>query len=178
MAHNKDIVVQLQGALRALLRRCQWFDRNGCCGFPVSPAQSWILELLAAQPRSMKALSQELSVDPSTATRLVEPLVQQGWIERVAMDRDRRVLTLRLMPAGRRLRDQIQRVARGWLESLLLQVRPERRAAVVRALQELAAAADQAMAACCPPARRNRRRTMQTRPQTPRRREDQGEVHS
>ncbi|HEX9638069.1 MAG TPA: MarR family transcriptional regulator [Acidobacteriota bacterium] len=146
---DRHLAADLSSALRSLLRRCLSLDRSGCCGLPLSPVQCQVLEALVPGPLSMRELSRQLSVTPSTATRLVDPLVRRHWVERKASPEDRRVQLLRLRPEGRALRDQIHHVTMSWVETLLHSVPKSRRQGVVEALQLL----EQSSAGldCCAP---------------------------
>ncbi len=70
-------------------------------GITVSPSQMGILFLLKkGEPLTMSTLSAALSVDNSTLTRHADRLIKSGLIERIKDDSDRRVLKLRITPAG------------------------------------------------------------------------------
>jgi DNA-binding MarR family transcriptional regulator len=156
-AKHQGLGAELHLALRSLLRRCLWLDRAGCCGFPLSPVQYQVLEALARGPLSMQTLSQRLSVAPSTATRLVEPLARSKWLERKPSPADRRVWMLSLRPEGEALRDQIQKISLGWIEALLEAVPERRRPSVVRALKDLAQASATLDQSCCVPSSQPKR---------------------
>ena len=56
-----------------------------------------------AEPLTMSALSSELNVPLSTATRIVDGLVQGGMVERVPDPNDRRVVRVQMSQNGREL---------------------------------------------------------------------------
>ena len=61
------------------------------------------LDLLARRDdRTMKALAARLRVDPSTATRAVQRLVDDGLAERFPSPEDGRVVLIRITEEGRR----------------------------------------------------------------------------
>ncbi len=64
-----------------------------------------ILMLLSENPDAltMSELSSELNVPMSTATRIVDELVQQGMVERVNDPKDRRVVRVGMSKNGRKL---------------------------------------------------------------------------
>ncbi|MFZ5484763.1 MAG: MarR family winged helix-turn-helix transcriptional regulator [Pseudomonadota bacterium] len=72
------------------------------CG--ISGAQVWALASIAHQTDiTVSQLSQALSVHISTASNLVDKLSRAGYIERLRIEEDRRVVRLRLTQAGRAL---------------------------------------------------------------------------
>jgi DNA-binding MarR family transcriptional regulator len=57
----------------------------------------------------MSALAQAEQVQPPTITRLVAEMEKDGLVERVRSEADRRVLTVRATPEGRRLLEEGRR---------------------------------------------------------------------
>lgn len=69
------------------------------CG--ISGAQVWMLATIADAPDiTVSQLSQALSVHVSTASNLLDKLARAGLVERLRGEEDRRVVRLRLTPAG------------------------------------------------------------------------------
>lgn len=54
------------------------------------------------------ALADQLSVDPSVASRMVSDCISSGYVERLASQRDGRRTVLRLTPEGIALRDRFR----------------------------------------------------------------------
>ncbi len=67
------------------------------------------LDLLARRDRSMRGLADRLRVDPSTATRAVHRLVDDGLAERFTQPGDGRVVMVRITDEGRARRDEVAR---------------------------------------------------------------------
>jgi DNA-binding MarR family transcriptional regulator len=67
------------------------------------------LDLLARRDRMMRGLAERLRIDPSTATRAVDRLVDDGLVERYAAHDDGRVVMVRLTTEGRRRHQSIAR---------------------------------------------------------------------
>lgn len=55
-------------------------------------------------------LAREMDVDAGAVTRLIDRLAAKGLIERVRSESDRRVVHLRLTPAGEQVADQVPHV--------------------------------------------------------------------
>ena len=67
----------------------------------------------------MKTLSEYLMVTGGNVTGLTDQLVAEGWVERVADDEDRRSMTVRLTPAGKKQFKAMAAAHEQWLENLL-----------------------------------------------------------
>jgi DNA-binding MarR family transcriptional regulator len=72
---------------------------EAACG--ISGAQVWVLATIAETPDiTVSRLSQAISVHVSTASNLLDKLARAGLVERIRGEVDRRVVHLRLTPAG------------------------------------------------------------------------------
>lgn len=70
-------------------------------GVTVTPAQAAILFLLKQKDgQSMSELSQDLSMDNSTVTGLVDRMEKSGLVTRRANPNDRRISLIRITPQG------------------------------------------------------------------------------
>jgi DNA-binding MarR family transcriptional regulator len=78
----------------------------------ISAAQGSIL-IYIAHGRGDRAadIARDYDYDTGSMTRMVERLVRKGLLSRVRDDSDRRVVRLRLTPAGVRVADRLPRVA-------------------------------------------------------------------
>lgn len=73
------------------------------CDAPLEQGQMDALDLLTRRDeRTMKGLAERLRVDPSTATRAVQRLVEHGLAERVPSPEDGRVVLIKITDEGRR----------------------------------------------------------------------------
>ncbi len=78
-----------------------------------------VLAYLASEPGTPSELAYRLTVQPPTVTRLVDGLVERGFVARRMDERDRRRSTLAVTPAGRRalvranaaIREPLDRIA-------------------------------------------------------------------
>jgi DNA-binding MarR family transcriptional regulator len=61
-------------------------------------------------PMSAGAVARALEVLPAHMTRMIRRLEKHDFVERVFPDTDRRVVLLKLTPAGRKFLDEIERV--------------------------------------------------------------------
>jgi DNA-binding MarR family transcriptional regulator len=108
----------------------------------LSPVQLRALTALGQQPgANLAQLAEQMGVTVSTTSRLVDRLANVAWVHRRPATHNGREISLTLTDSGRALlrRYDQERVAR--LQEALGRVPPDRRAAVVDALTELARAA-------------------------------------
>jgi DNA-binding MarR family transcriptional regulator len=69
---------------------------------PLEQGQMDALDLLTRRDRTMKGLADRLRIDPSTATRAVQRIVNDGLAERFPSPHDGRVVMVRATEEGRR----------------------------------------------------------------------------
>jgi DNA-binding MarR family transcriptional regulator len=77
-----------------------------------------MLALWERAPRSVKDLSEALALDPGTLSPLLKRLEAAGLVTRARDRSDERVLAVTLTDAGRRLREQAERVPPAIVASL------------------------------------------------------------
>ncbi|RJL33417.1 MarR family winged helix-turn-helix transcriptional regulator [Bailinhaonella thermotolerans] len=113
-----------------------------------------LMRLWERDDQSQADLAKALSLDPSTVTRTVRSLEQQGLLTRRPSERDRRALVVSLTDEGRALRDQVEH-AWSELERAALAGMPDRQRAetlrVLRRLEGNLTAALPEIRAACPP---------------------------
>lgn len=91
---------------------------------------------------TMKEYSERLRVTRSTVTQLAERLVRRGLIERFHDTTDRRIVRLRLSPAGRRLMNAADRTRRETLQGVWEELSGPERERVLASLHILARTAE------------------------------------
>ena len=67
----------------------------------LSLAQYHVLEPLGKGPRTNRELAELAGISAPTATRLVDGLLERGWVSRVADPTDRRAVVISLTEGGR-----------------------------------------------------------------------------
>lgn len=99
----------LYEAVNQLIRVHQFRDRDRICCYDVSVAQCYALETLVKQgPLRLQSLAQEMFLDKSTASRVVDSLERKGYVTRVADAADRRAVQLAPTAKGRALYQTIR----------------------------------------------------------------------
>ncbi len=104
----------------------------------VSGTQLWALYGVAMRPGiKVGELARELAVHQSTASNLLDRLVELGYIERKREGADQRVVTLFLTAQGKRVVDKAPQPAIGMLQQALLTLPEARLAGLHEHLAEL-----------------------------------------
>jgi DNA-binding MarR family transcriptional regulator len=102
---------------------------------PVTLPQNRVLVWLAAEgPQVIGTIAQQLGVNPSNATRVVDRLEQRGLVGRSRSDADGRAVSVSITSAGRRLLDVITEHRRREIADVLQQLSPVEAGTVVAAL--------------------------------------------
>ena len=131
------------GAMAALLAHL-----HGEGGDALDLGQVDTLDLLAQQGAyRMSELAEVLRVDPSTATRAVDRLVQAGLAERRRSEEDARVVLVVLTPLGRRRHDALVERRREAMGRILEDFDAADRDRLAELLERLIAGVDRYVAA-------------------------------
>jgi len=96
-----------------------------------------LLHLAEMGPTTMGELAGRLRVSCSTATEVVDRLVSQGWVERVADARDRRRVLVQLAPDAHDIVQRAVEHKREEVLSVLRQLDQRERSGLVRGLHLL-----------------------------------------
>ena len=106
--------------------------------FSVSaPQVACLLALLDDGPMSPSQIAKKIMVESSTVTGIIDRLEQKGLVARTRISRDRRVITVELTEAGRRLAENApppiqQKIVKG-----LSKIDEAERAQIIRTLNKL-----------------------------------------
>jgi DNA-binding MarR family transcriptional regulator len=111
-------------------------------GVQLSLGQVDALETVARESVRMHELADSLGIDPSTATRVVTPLVRLGLVERSVDESNRRFVTLTATAAGRAAAQRIMEERRQLMREVLAPMAPERRILLADLLEEWLALMD------------------------------------
>lgn len=79
-----------------------------------------VLAALSRHPQGLKMneLSQQLRVSNGNVTGIVSRLVDDGWVERIAIEGDRRASRILLTEAGRYQFNRMAQAHEGWVDEL------------------------------------------------------------
>jgi len=131
-------------------------ERDRICCHDISLTQCYALEaLLRRGPSTLNALAAELSLDKSTASRVVATLRRKGYVGQATHPGDARAVLLDVTPAGRRLHDRIREDRITERTELLAAFPPEVREGVADFMRRVADTTRQRMACAARPAPRS-----------------------
>ncbi|MHC4974208.1 MAG: MarR family winged helix-turn-helix transcriptional regulator [Planctomycetota bacterium] len=120
-----------------LVRRYQFRDRDRICCHGLSVSQCYALQAVETQPLAMRALAGQLHLEMSTMTRVVDHLVANKLVTRVADRKDRRVRRVQITRAGRTLASRIRGELLAEYEQVLREIPVQSREAVIQAVSLL-----------------------------------------
>jgi DNA-binding MarR family transcriptional regulator len=132
----------LHRAIGELLRIYQFRDRSRICYYDVSVTQCHALSVVAARgPLNLNRLAAELYLDKSTASRVVDALVEKRYVERSPDPDDRRAVKLHATEQGLELHRKIERDLVEELMELLTEYDRDVRQATTRLIARFTRAA-------------------------------------
>jgi len=121
-----------------LVRRYQFRDRDRICWHGLSVSQCYALQTVETQGSlTMRALASELHLKMSTVTRVVDHLVADKLVTRVADAKDRRVCRVQITRAGRTLASRIRAELIAEYQHVLREIPVRSREAVIQAVSLL-----------------------------------------
>lgn len=104
MSANLERAEALYEAVNQLIRVHQFRDRDYICSHDVSVAQCYALETLIKRgPLRLQALADEMYLDKSTTSRVVDSLLRKEYVLKLLDPADQRAIQLSLTPAGEAL---------------------------------------------------------------------------
>jgi len=147
---------ELHRALSELLRVYQFRDRTKICCEDVSVTQCHTLSaLIRMRAPSLQALADEMFLDKSTTSRVVDSLVRKGYARRVSEPVDGRIVRVEPTRRGVELYEKIELSLVEQQMALISDFDPEVRQATTRLIARLARAAKERFcmrgAACATP---------------------------
>ncbi|RCG23584.1 MarR family transcriptional regulator [Streptomyces diacarni] len=95
-------------------------------------------------PGKLVGLAQQLGVNPSTATRMIDRLYASGFVDRQANPGNRRENLLALTEAGHRIVSEVTARRRAEIDAIVSRMEPGQRSALVEALTAFSEASEDA----------------------------------
>ncbi|MDQ3235239.1 MAG: MarR family transcriptional regulator [Pseudobdellovibrionaceae bacterium] len=137
---------ELYEALNQLVRIYQFRDRDRICCYDVSVTQCSALEVIIEKgPLRLQALAEQLMLDKSTTSRVIETLVRKNYVKKSADPEDSRAVLIEATAAGRKLYKKIHSELVDEQKEMIADLSPEVRVAATALLQRLAGAASKRM---------------------------------
>jgi DNA-binding MarR family transcriptional regulator len=104
----------------------------------ISMAQLHVMHLLEGHGElAMSRLADMLDVSLSAATGLVDRVEERGFVERIRVPADRRVVLVRITPAGRQMLEDVEILRTALIEKVLDQLDETQLAGVATAMADL-----------------------------------------
>ncbi|KAB0483852.1 DNA-binding transcriptional regulator, MarR family [Pseudomonas reinekei] len=155
---KKDQLTQdsedLYEALNQLVRVYQFRDRDRICCYDVSVTQCYAIETLVKRGRlRLQALAEEMFLDKSTASRVVDTLERKGYVSRVEDHEDRRAVQVEVSEAGHELYQKIRTDLIAEERAMIEQLSPEARQGALSLLKQITRATEircGLVSGCCP----------------------------
>ncbi|MBK7583421.1 MAG: winged helix-turn-helix transcriptional regulator [Myxococcales bacterium] len=138
--------------LVAICRVFGVFEREAVCCGTVTVPQCVALQALLEGDLDVASVAERMGVTPSAATRLVDGLEGNSWVERRRDPNDRRRIEVTLTPAGKKEAERLRDLTEQATEAILSAVPAGKRAQVtesVRLLREAVEKARGAITDCC-----------------------------
>ena len=138
---ENDVGSALLDALRAVGRELRVAEREAEQQVGLPPAQVHTLRQLGERPAtSLAELAERTHTDPSSASIVVQRLVERGLVARTAASDDRRRTELAVTSAGRAVLRRAPYSAADRVAEALSEIGPQRAATLTRGLEALARA--------------------------------------
>lgn len=132
----------LYEAVNQLIRVHQFRDRESICCHNVSVAQCYALEtLVKLGPLRLKSLADEMCLDKSTTSRVVDALIRKGYALKTLDPLDQRAIQISLSSEGHELYTTIRKTLIDEEASMIADISPEVVDAALVLLGKLTAAA-------------------------------------
>ncbi|MFV3292571.1 MarR family winged helix-turn-helix transcriptional regulator [Pseudomonas sp. NY11955] len=133
----------LYEALNQLVRVHQFRDRDRICCYDVSVTQYYAVETLVKQgPLRLQALAEEMFLDKSTASRVVDTLERKGYVTRIDDPEDRRAVRVQVTEAGISLYERIRTDLIAEEKEMISGMTPEVRQGALTLLRQLTRATE------------------------------------
>lgn len=128
----------LYEALNQLVRVYQFRDRDRICCYDVSVTQCYAVETLVKKgAQRLQVLAEEMFLDKSTTSRVIDTLERKGYVSRVEDDEDRRAVKIQATDAGRELYEKIRSDLIAEERAMIKNLSPEARQGALALLRQI-----------------------------------------
>jgi DNA-binding MarR family transcriptional regulator len=138
MDETISFAAALQRQIYELVRAHELCDRACLAQNGVTAAQGYTLLAFPEQDGlTMNALSDQMRLSNSTMTRMIDQLVQKGFVLRRPDDEDRRVVRVELTDQGREIRSTLEQSLRDLFSLVLNEIDEAERPLILHALEQV-----------------------------------------
>lgn len=139
------MIEELTDALIGICRQFGIAERTVVCGSDVSVAQCVALQFIKGGAQRVSALADYMGVTRGSATKLVDGMVDKGWMVRRRDDEDGRTVLLELTASGDQLAGDLRSRTEAIVGATVGDFGAEETRALLRALQLL----EKTLGTCC-----------------------------
>lgn len=135
---------KMYDAVCRLVRAYQSRDKERICCHGITLSQWSALEIIVERgPMGLNALAEQLKLDKSTASRVVEGIVRKALVGRVEDAEDRRAVRLEARPSGKQLYTDVRNSLIAEEAELIAAFSPEVRQSAIGLIEQLGDKAQQ-----------------------------------
>lgn len=116
---------EIHDLIYQIFRSRQSSDRETCSCYGVTPLQSMVLIEVGKQPLGMRQLAKHMQLAVSTMTRVVDKLVDAGFINRQEDKNDRRQVLCSLTEKGQKTAKQLEGCYNEFFDRVAADISPE-----------------------------------------------------
>jgi len=147
---NAKFNKQLFAIIRKLVTSLRVFQNDTIFCEDVTFSQFSILDYVSKSGiLEMSELHVLLSVEKSTTTRLVEPLIKKGYLEKIKSSHDSRVIELHITPEGKKIHREVWKCISDFLLNMDYSIPDDKKGEVLQALEIFINSIEH----CCAPAK-------------------------
>ncbi|HCC78532.1 MAG: hypothetical protein A2X25_09450 [Chloroflexi bacterium GWB2_49_20] len=142
----------LQHYVYRLVREYELCDQMCMGQYRVTASQGYtILTLPESERITMNALSEAMGLANSTMTRMIDQLVDKGFVRRTADDEDRRVVRVSLTEKGQEIRHNLEEAQQYFFGKVLTEIPQNERHGILQVLERVIAAIEKVRKNGCIP---------------------------
>ncbi|MDA8443363.1 MAG: MarR family transcriptional regulator [Peptococcaceae bacterium] len=135
---DTERVAKTEVLLRQVALAITHRGREHLADFNITPPQfAALLELMKNGEITMGELCQKLFLACSTVTDLIHRMEKSGFVERFKDSKDRRVIRLRVLPAGVEVYEDVIRTRKAYLASVLKNLKELEQEQLIVSLEQL-----------------------------------------
>lgn len=139
---NEDEILEIRSQIHQFIRLFGILNPTKTpCGYQLSLSQVLAMQTLEEKmPLTIHNLAEELYLERSTVSRLVDSLVKEGLVERQINERNRREILVSLTNQGRRAVQQVRNQSIAFFRSTLEHLSEEERKSILQGLYKFTSA--------------------------------------
>jgi len=147
-----SFAINLQRQVYRLVREYELCDQMCTGQYRVTASQGYtILTLPESESMTMNALSEAMGLANSTMTRMVDQLVDKGFVRREADGEDRRVVRVSLTAQGQETRRNLEQAQQYFFGQVLTEIPQDERHIFLQVLERIVAAIEKVRKNGCIP---------------------------